>query len=97
MKAVKEYMTVQSIDFNNNATRIHWLGSLLKGDAHQWHQNCVNTTEKELCPDTWALYTVAIDYYFHNPHQKHNYTNKMARLHWKYKPGYHKTSLPANQ
>jgi hypothetical protein len=29
MKAVKEYMTVQSIDFNNDATRIHWLGSLL--------------------------------------------------------------------
>jgi hypothetical protein len=25
MKAVKEYMTVQSIDFNNDATRIHWL------------------------------------------------------------------------
>jgi hypothetical protein len=37
MKAVKEYMTVRSIDFNNNATRIHWLGSLLKGDAHQWY------------------------------------------------------------
>jgi arsenate reductase-like glutaredoxin family protein len=25
MKAVKEYMTVRSIDFNNDATRIHWL------------------------------------------------------------------------
>jgi DNA polymerase III alpha subunit (gram-positive type) len=37
MKAVKEYMTVRSIDFNNNATRIHCLGSLLKGDARQWH------------------------------------------------------------
>jgi hypothetical protein len=36
MKAVKEYMTVRSIDFNNDATRIHWLGSLLKCDAHQW-------------------------------------------------------------
>jgi DNA polymerase III alpha subunit (gram-positive type) len=35
MKAVKEYMTVRSIDFNNDATRIHWLGSLLKGDARQ--------------------------------------------------------------
>jgi hypothetical protein len=53
MKAVKEYMTVRSIDFNNDATRIHWLGSLLKGDARQWHQNHVDTTEKDLCPDTW--------------------------------------------
>jgi hypothetical protein len=52
MKAVKEYMTVRSIDFNNDATRIHWLGSLLKGDARQWHQNRVDTTEKELRPDT---------------------------------------------
>jgi hypothetical protein len=37
MKAVKEYMTVRSIHFNNDATKIHWLGSLLKGDARQWH------------------------------------------------------------
>jgi hypothetical protein len=52
MKAVKEYITVRSIDFNYDATRIHWLGSLLKGDARQRHQNCVETTERELCPDT---------------------------------------------
>jgi hypothetical protein len=97
MKAVKEYMTVRSIDFNNNATRIHWLGSLLKGDARQWHQNHVNTTERELRPDTWPSYTAAMDYYFCDPHQKHNYTNKMARLHWKYKSGCYKTSLPADQ
>jgi hypothetical protein len=37
MQAVKEYVTVRSIDFNNDTTRIHWLGSLLKGDARQWH------------------------------------------------------------
>jgi hypothetical protein len=35
MKAVKEYMTVLSIDFNNDATRIYWLGLLVKGDACQ--------------------------------------------------------------
>jgi hypothetical protein len=35
MKAIKEYMTVRSINLNNDATRIHWLGSLLKGDACQ--------------------------------------------------------------
>jgi hypothetical protein len=52
MKAVKEYMTVRSIDFNNDTTRIYWLGLLLKGDARQWHQNCIDTTEKELHPDT---------------------------------------------
>jgi hypothetical protein len=38
-----------------------------------------------------------MDYYFHDPHQKCNYTNKMARLHWKYKPGCYKTGLPADQ
>jgi hypothetical protein len=38
-----------------------------------------------------------MDHYFCNPHQKCNYTNKMARLYWKYKPGYYKTSLPADQ
>jgi hypothetical protein len=97
MKAVKEYMTVRSIDFNNDATRIHWLGLLLKGDAYQWHQNCVDMIEKELHPDTWPSYTVAMDYYFHDPHQKRNYTNKMARLHWKYKPRCYNTSLPADQ
>jgi hypothetical protein len=97
IKAVKEYMTVRSIDFNNDATRIHWLGSLLKGDARQWHQNRVDTTEKELCPDTWPSYTAAMDHYFRDPHQKCNYTNKMARLHWKYKPGCYKTGLPADQ
>jgi hypothetical protein len=97
MKAVKEYMTVQSINFNNDATRIHWLGSVLKGDARQWHQNCVDTTERELRPDTWPSYTAAMDHYFRDPHQKRNYTNKMARLHWKYKPGCYKTGLPADQ
>jgi hypothetical protein len=91
MKAVKEYMTIRSINFNNDATRIHWLGSLLKGDARQWHQNRVDTAEKEFCPNTWASYTVAMDHYFCDPHQKRNYTNKMARLHWKCKPGCHKT------
>jgi hypothetical protein len=54
-------------------------------------------TEKELHPNTWPLYTVAIDYYFCNPHQKRNYTNKMARLYWKYKPRCHTTGLPADQ
>jgi hypothetical protein len=97
MKAIKEYMTVRSIDFNNDATRIHWLGSLLKGDARQCHQNHVDTAEKEFCPDTWASYTASMDHYFRDPHQKCNYTNKMARLHWKYKPGCHKTGLPADQ
>jgi predicted ATP-binding protein involved in virulence len=38
-----------------------------------------------------------MDHYFRDPHQKRNYTNKMARLHWKYKPGCHKTGLPADQ
>jgi hypothetical protein len=38
-----------------------------------------------------------MDNYFRNPHQKHNYTNKMARLYWKYKPGCYKTGLPADQ
>jgi hypothetical protein len=38
-----------------------------------------------------------MDHYFCDPHQKRNYTNKMARLHWKYKPGCHKTGLPADQ
>jgi hypothetical protein len=97
MKAVKEYMTIRSIDFNNDATRIHWLGSLLKDDARQWHQNYVDTAEKEFRPDTWASYTAAMDHYFCDPHQKRNYTNKMARLHWQYKPGCHKTGLPADQ
>jgi hypothetical protein len=69
----------------------------LKGDAHQWHQNRVDTTERELRPDTWHSYTAAMDHYFRDPHQKCNYTNKMARLHWKYKPGCHKTGLPADQ
>jgi hypothetical protein len=97
MKAVKEYMTVQSIDFNNDAMRIHWLGSLLKGNARQWHQNRIDMTDREVHPDTWPSYTAAMDYYFRNPHQKRNYTNKMARLHWKYKPGCYKTGLPADQ
>jgi hypothetical protein len=97
MKAVKEYMTVRSINFNNDATRIYWLGSLLKGDARQWHQNRVDTAEKEFRPDTWASYTTAMDHYFRDPHQKRNYTNRMARLHWKYKPRCHKTGLPADQ
>jgi hypothetical protein len=43
------------------------------------------------------LYTAAIDHYFRDPYQKYNYTNKMAKLHWKYKPRYHKTGLPADQ
>jgi hypothetical protein len=73
------------------------LGSLLKGDARQWHQNRIDTAEKEFRPDTWASYTVAMHHYFRDPHQKCNYTNKMARLHWKYKPGCHKTGLPADQ
>jgi hypothetical protein len=61
MKVVKEYMTVQSININNDTTSIHWLGSLLKGDACQWHQNHVDTIEKEftliLSPHTLQRWT----------------------------------------
>jgi hypothetical protein len=56
-----------------------------------------DTTEGELCPDTWPSYMAAMDHYFYDPYQKRNYTNKMARLHWKYKPGCYKTGLPADQ
>jgi hypothetical protein len=52
MKAVKEYMTVHSMDFQDNTTKIYWLGSLLKGDAWNWHQDQLATAEKELQPDT---------------------------------------------
>jgi hypothetical protein len=38
-----------------------------------------------------------MDHYFRDPHQKCNYTNKMARLYWKYKPGCYKTGLLADQ
>jgi hypothetical protein len=38
-----------------------------------------------------------MDHDFCNPYQTYNYTNKMARLYWKYKPGYYETSLLADQ
>jgi hypothetical protein len=40
---------------------------------------------------------MAMDDYLHNPYQKRNFTNKIARLHSKYKPGCYKTGLPADQ
>jgi hypothetical protein len=43
---------------------------LLKGDAHNWHQNGLATAEKELRPDTLASYTAAMDHHFHDPHQR---------------------------
>jgi hypothetical protein len=52
MKAVKEYMTVRSIDVRDDTTKIYWLGSLLKGEAQNWYQNRLAMAEKELQPDT---------------------------------------------
>jgi hypothetical protein len=83
MKAVKEYMTVRSMDFQDDTTKIYWLGSLIKGEARNWHQNHLATAEKELQPDTWAAYKAAMDYHFWDPHEKRTFTNKIADLHWK--------------
>jgi hypothetical protein len=97
MKAVKEYMTVHSMDFRDDTTKIYWMGSLLKGEARNWHQNRLATEEKELQPDTWATYKVAMDYHFRDPHEKRTFTNKMADLYWKGAPGHTKTGLSADQ
>jgi hypothetical protein len=96
MKAVKEYMTVPSVDLRDDTTKIYWLGPLLKGEARNWHQNHLATAEKEQQPDTWASYTAAMDHHFRDPHQRRNYTNKMTELYWKYKPGHEKTGLLAD-
>jgi hypothetical protein len=97
MKAVKQYMIVRSIHFRDNTTKIYWLGSLLKGEAWNWHQNRFATAEKELQPDTWATYKVAMDYHFRDPHEKRTFTDKIADLNWKGIPGHTKTGLSADQ
>jgi hypothetical protein len=97
MKAVKQYMMVCSMDFRDDTTKIYWLGSLLKGDARNWHQNCLAMTEKELQPDTWAAYKAAMDYHFWGPYEKRTFTNKMVDLYWKGTLGHMKTGLSADQ
>jgi hypothetical protein len=97
MNAVKEYMTVCSMDFQDDTTKIYWLGSSLKGEARNWHQNRLATAEKELQPDTWATYKAAMDYHFRDPHEKRTFTNKMANLYWKGTCGHTKTGLSADQ
>jgi hypothetical protein len=90
-------MTVRSIDFRYDTTKIYWLGSVLKGEAQNWHQNCLATAEKELQLDTWATYKAGTDYHFCDPHEKRTFTNKMADLYWKWKPGHAKIGLSADQ
>jgi hypothetical protein len=97
MKAVKEYMTIRSMDFRDDTTKIYWLGLLLKGEARNCDQNHLAMVEKELQPDTWAAYKAAMDYYFWDPHEKRTFTNKIVDLYWKWKPGYTKTGLSADQ
>jgi hypothetical protein len=97
MKVVKEYMTAYSMDFRDDTTKIYWLGSLLKEEAQNWHQNRLATAEQELQPDTWAAYKAAIDYHFQDPHEKRTFTNKMVDLYWKGIPGHTKTGLLADQ
>jgi Txe/YoeB family toxin of Txe-Axe toxin-antitoxin module len=97
MKAIKEYMTVRSMDFRDDTTKIYWLASLLKAEAQNWHQNCLGTAEKELQPDTWATYKAAMDYNFRDPYEKRTLTNKMVDLYWKRTPGHTKTGLSADQ
>jgi hypothetical protein len=58
------------MDFQDDTTKVYWLGLLLKGEACNWHQNHLVMAEKELQLDTWAAYKVAMDYYFQNPHEK---------------------------
>jgi hypothetical protein len=53
--------------------------------------------EKELQPDTWAAYKAAMDYHFWDPHEKRTFTNEIADLYWKWKPGHTKTGLSADQ
>jgi mRNA-degrading endonuclease RelE of RelBE toxin-antitoxin system len=38
-----------------------------------------------------------MDYHFRDPHEKRTFTNKMADLYWKWKPGHTKTGLSADQ
>jgi hypothetical protein len=97
MKAVKEYMTVHSMDFRDDTTKIYWLGLLLEGEAWNWHQNRLATTEKELQPDTWATYKAAMDYHFWDLHEKRTFTNTTVDLYWKGIPGHTKIGLSADQ
>jgi hypothetical protein len=85
------------MDFRDNTTKIYWLGSLLKAEACNWHQNCLATVEKELQPDIWATYKAAMDYHFWNPHERRIFTNKMVDLYWKGTPRHTKTGLSADQ
>jgi hypothetical protein len=50
-----------------------------------------------LQPDIWAIYKVAMDYYFQDPHKKRIFTNKMAHLYWKEIPEYTKIGLSVDQ
>jgi hypothetical protein len=45
-------MTIHSIDFQDDTTKIYWVGSLLKGKAQNWHQNHLATVEKQSQLDT---------------------------------------------
>jgi hypothetical protein len=38
--------------FQDDTTKIYWLGSLYIGEAQNWYQNHLATAEKELLPDT---------------------------------------------
>jgi hypothetical protein len=38
-----------------------------------------------------------MDHHFRDPYQRRSYTNKLAELYWKYKPGHEKTGLSAHQ
>jgi hypothetical protein len=89
MKAVKEYITVRSMDFRDDTTKICWLGSLLKGEAQNWHQNHLATAEKELQPDTWAAYNAAMDYSFHDPYEKRTFTTR-----WQISTGSRNQDMP---
>jgi hypothetical protein len=85
------------MDFRDDTTKIYWLGSLLKGEAQNWHQNRLATVEMELQPDTWATYKAAMDYHFRDANEKRTFSNKIADLYWKGIPGYTKTGLSADQ
>jgi hypothetical protein len=97
MNAVKEYMIVHSMDFPDDTTKIYWLGSLLKGEAPNWHQKHLVMGEKELQPDTWATYKAAMDYHFRDPYKKRTFTYKMVDLYWKGTLGHTKIGLSADQ
>jgi len=82
-QSVESYMEVHTRNFETDAQKIGWIGSLFTDTALEWHQKRVYQVAKLGFNDQWANYVTALRERFRDVAREHNDLKAMRKLEYK--------------